>query len=192
MKLRLLLALASSLAFVPIASSIGQAQDSGSPAQQVASAPPAASRASGVRVTVVVESEQAGIAQRLREALAHQSGVQVSGLEEALNEGSQAPRVLLTVSRGAQGSVNVVYWDSTGKVEALSAPLPAAEGGFELVASTLGSALLSRNLPRFNAQGDSGDCTSCEFKRLVADLRAHAMNMVPVRRRTFPISLDDF
>jgi hypothetical protein len=146
----------------------------------------------GERVVVVMEaSTKAG--EQLRAALAQLSGARISSLTEAIAS-EATPRVMISVMSGPGNRINVMYWDVSGRIDALSAPADSDESKLTLVASTLASALLTRNLGQL-AKHDSRNTeasASCNFDELVSELKTYAERAGQVRRRTFPISVDDF
>src|SRR4051812_24919172 len=74
----------------------------------------------GERVVVVVESAGGeGVGERVRLELSKQSGARIRSLAQETSEDTP-PRVILTVLGTKEGVVNVLYWDLTGRVDALS------------------------------------------------------------------------
>lgn len=143
------------------------------------------------RVVIMVEGPGGqGVGDRVRRDLAKQSVAQIHSLEE--ESGADAPpRVILAVQGTRNGMVNVLYWDVTGRVDALSAPAALDENGFALIATTLASALLRRNLPRLARAGQRLVAASWDWLDMVAELRLQAYRPQPTSR-TGPISVDEF
>lgn len=106
---------------------------------------PSVSDAAHKKPTVVVVMESMGglrAASALRKAL-NQAGCSVVSLVEAHRK-SLTPDVLLTI--GADNSrIQVVYWDSDGRPDVLSAVGPATQDQVDAVVLALSSALIDRH-----------------------------------------------
>jgi len=143
------------------------------------------------RVVITVEGPGGqGVADRVRRDLAKQSVAQIRSLEDQA-AAEAPPRVIVAVHGTRDGMVNVLYWDVTGRVDALSAPATVDENGFALIATTLASALLRRNLPRIAKAGQRMVAASWDWLDLIAELRLQSYRPQPTSR-TGPISADEF
>ena len=153
-------------------------------------AQPVAAQAARERVVDMVEGPGgAAVGDRVRQELAKQSTAQIRSLGAETDDA--APRVIVAVRGAKDGMVNVLYWDFTGRIDALSAPATVGEGHFEIVATALASALLQRNLPRLATERPVKVAESRDWMDVMADLRLQAYRSQP-RHRTFPLSVADF
>ncbi len=145
-----------------------------------------AARADAARVLVVVETPHgARVGAAVRRGLSVQLPEQVS-----IAQPGESADVVITVAAGEGGLAIVRYWDTHGRTDTLSFPLPSPSARFEDVASTLAAVLLQRNLP---SMGDAaGPKTEAALDALLAET-THQLPRSRVRRpRTFPLDLADF
>lgn len=98
-------------------------------------------------VIVVMESP-GGVraANSLRAALRREGRVEILAAADMARTRVE-PAAVLTVAAVASREVSVVYWDVSGRSDALSAPAPARADQLDAVVLALSSALLERHRP---------------------------------------------
>jgi hypothetical protein len=100
-------------------------------------------------VVVVASGHGLPAVERMDKALGGKLGLRLIS-QQALAREAARPDALLALSVGSGGKdlvVNALYWDSSGRPDSLSAPLPPEAERVETAVLTLAAALLQRHLP---------------------------------------------
>ncbi len=141
------------------------------------------------QVLVVVEAAQGlRVGAAVRRGLSAQLGNRI-----ALVEAGETADAVITVTAGddpATARVTVRYWDSSGRSDAVSLPLPSATARLEDVAATLAAVLLQRHVLAAQSPSTTDSEQTLE-ERMSCETCALARARPPVRR-TFALALSDF
>jgi hypothetical protein len=113
----------------------------------------AESAAMGESLVVLVMESGGGVraGNELRAVLNSESQIRVLSAAEATRSHAK-PAAVLTVASDATRMVSVMYWDSAGNTDGLSAPAPSGLGQIDVVARALASALLDRHRAELKAE----------------------------------------